>query len=120
MNHKSIAGWNLALASLIAISAIFFDSIRVFALIVFVSALGIYIYHAFIKKDNLPINRKRAYTTLLITLIICMALVAITYFIVPLNAFLIISGVILSLGGIICLLLLTKDRFNKNKLLRFF
>jgi hypothetical protein len=45
-----------------------------------------------------------------------MALVAITYFIVPLNAFLIISGVILSLGGIICLLLLTKDRFNKNKL----
>lgn len=114
MNHKSIAGWNLAVASLIAISAIFFESIRVFAIIVFVSALGIYVYHAFIKKDNLPINRKRAYTTLLIALIICMVLVAITYFIVPVNLFLIISGIILSLGGIVSLLLLTQVRVNKK------
>jgi len=57
MSHKNIAKWNLAVASLIAISSIFFESIRVFALIVFVSALGIYVYHAFIKKDNFPINR---------------------------------------------------------------
>lgn len=114
MNHKNIAKWNLAVASLIAISAIFFESIRVFALIVFVSALGIYVYHTFIKKDNLPINRKRAFTTLLIILILCLALVAIAYFIVPVNILLIISGIILSLGGIVSLLLLTQARFNKE------
>jgi len=57
MSHKNIAKWNLAVTSLIAISSIFFESIRVFALIVFVSALGIYVYHAFIKKDNFSINR---------------------------------------------------------------
>ena len=110
MNYRNIAKLNLAIASLIAILAIFYDSIRVFALIVFLSALGIYVYHAFIKKDNFTLNRKKAFLTILIALIICISLVVITYFVVTFDIFLIISGIIFCIGGIVTLILLPQTR----------
>lgn len=98
--NQKIATANLVLAALLLIASIPFEALRVMAVIVFCSALGIFAYHVLIKGE-IRYAPAEAYRRLGRILAVSLALSVPLYFIFPASTSLPLMGAVFALGGII-------------------
>ena len=111
--NQKIATANLILAALLLLASIPFETLRVMAVIVFCSALGIFAYHVLIKGD-IRYAPPEAYRRLTRILALYLALSVPLYFIFPASTSLPLMGAVLALGGIVGIYDLSRPQMREN------
>jgi len=113
MKNKKIAFWNFVIASIILSTSLLLGGWQTFAVSVFASASGIFIYHNLIRSQ---INRSKrdAYKILTPIAIVCLVLSTPIYFVFPVNILWIVFGLIFSLGGALGIYLLNRPVENQT------
>jgi uncharacterized membrane protein len=111
--NQKIATANLTFAALLLIASIPFEALRVMAVIVFCSALGIFAYHVIIKGE-IRYSPPEAYRRLARVLAVCLALSVPLYFIFPTSTFLPLMGAVFALGGIAGIYDLSRPRMRED------